>query len=113
MRLQDFIIHAGLFATLPEKYKETLNGVKDMIFNSYLRKEDLETERKIITQEAWNRFQNEKYLNYIKELNKNIYRGSIRERFFSSLGWPETISKISQKDVKDFIILIMEGKIYL
>lgn len=90
------------FATLPEKYKETLNGVKDMIFNSYLRKEDLETERKIITQEAWNRFQNEKYLNYIKELNKNIYRGSIRERFFSSLGWPETISKISQKDVKDF-----------
>jgi zinc protease len=91
-----------VFKTLPEKYVEAMKGVKDILFNPYLRKEDIENERKIITQEAWNRFQNEKFLNYIKELNNNCYFGTQKERFYSALGWPKSIEKINQDDLKKY-----------
>jgi predicted Zn-dependent peptidase len=84
---------------LPEKYETTLEGMKDMIFNSFLKPEDVESERKVITQEAWGRFQNQKFLDYIKTCLDNIYHGHIRERFNTALGWPETISKIQQEDI--------------
>jgi len=85
---------------LPEKYDIVLDGMKDMIFNPYLRDEDLENERKVITQEAWGRFQNQKLLNYMKEVMENVYHGHDRARFSSPLGWPETIEKITLEDVR-------------
>jgi predicted Zn-dependent peptidase len=85
---------------LPEKYTNTLSGMKDMIFNSYLRSEDIEHERKVIIQEAWNKFSNDKYLKYCKDFLKNIFIGHTHERFETALGWPDTISKISQEDIK-------------
>ena len=47
---------------LPEKYDTAIAGLKDMIFHSFLKLEDIEEERKVITQEAWGRFLNEKFL---------------------------------------------------
>jgi predicted Zn-dependent peptidase len=84
---------------LPEKFEDALTGMKDMIFHPFLRPEDVEHERKVITQESWNRFLNEKYLAYEKEITDNVFVGHIHSRFASPLGWPETIAKISQEDI--------------
>lgn len=84
---------------LPEEYDTALAGMKDMIFHSYLRPEDVEHERKVITQEAWNKFQNKKFLEYCREYIKNIFYGHDHARFATSLGWPETIDKISHNDI--------------
>ncbi len=87
---------------LPENYEVVLAGMKDMIFNSYLREEDVESERKVITQEAWGRFQNQKFLNYLKEVFANVYYGHNRVRFNSPLGWPDTIEKMTTEDIKSW-----------
>ena len=87
---------------LPEEYSTALSGMKDMIFNSYLRVEDIERERKIITQEAWSGFVNEKLLKYRKEFVNNLFHGHDRSRLYTPLGWPDTIAKISQEDVKSW-----------
>lgn len=84
---------------LPEKYEDALAGMKDMIFHSLFRPEDVEHERKVIIQEAWNRFQNEKFLSYSKEMADNLFHGNSHSRFSSPLGWPETIAKISREDI--------------
>jgi predicted Zn-dependent peptidase len=90
------------FKCLPEEYDKALSGMKDMIFNSYLRAEDVEHERKVITQEAWNRFLNEKYLKYCKEFVDNIFHGHNHGRLSTALGWPDTIEKISVDDIKNW-----------
>ncbi|MCX6701700.1 MAG: insulinase family protein, partial [Candidatus Zambryskibacteria bacterium] len=87
---------------LPENYKSVLIGMKDMIFHPYLRTKDVEHERGVITQEAWRRFKNEKYLSYTKEISNNLYHGHNYSRVSTPLGWPETIAKISQKDIKQW-----------
>ncbi len=87
---------------LPEEYDKVLPGMKDMIFNSYSRDEDVEHERKVITQEAWNGFLNEKYLNYCRDFNDNLYHGHSHARIFTPLGWPDTIEKISADDIKSW-----------
>lgn len=84
---------------LPEKFENALIGMKDMIFSPYLRPDDVEHERKVITQESWGRYQNERYLKYIKESLKIVYPGHAHYRISSPLGWPETIEKISAEDV--------------
>lgn len=87
---------------LPEKYETVLAGVKDMIFFSYLREEDVEHEKKVIIQESWNRYKNAKYLAYIKEMTENLFHGHEHERFAGALGWPETIATISRNDIASF-----------
>jgi predicted Zn-dependent peptidase len=54
----------------------------------------------VITQEAWGRFHNEKFLQYIRECNNNLYppHSNLR-RFFSALGWPTTIKNITHSDI--------------
>ena len=85
---------------LPENYKKVLEGMKDMIFSPNLKKQDVEHERGVITQESWRRYKNEKFLTYTKEVIDNLYHGHNYSRVGSPLGWPETINKISQLDVK-------------
>lgn len=85
---------------LPENYKTVLQGMRDMIFNPYLREKDIEHERGVITQEAWRTFKNEKYIVYLRELLDNIYHGHNFSRVYSALGWPETVARISLLDVK-------------
>ncbi len=87
---------------LPEKFNTVLEGMKDMIFNPLLREEDVEHERKVITQEAWGVYKNEKLLNFFKETLKNTYRGTARQKSYSPLGWPDTVAKISQKDLQNW-----------
>ena len=72
----------------------------DMVANPYLRAEDVEHERKVITQESWGRYKNEKLLHHIKARNQNIYHGHKRAHLSSPLGWPETIKEISQADLR-------------
>lgn len=87
---------------LPEKYETVINGMKDMIFSPFLKIEDVEHERKVITQEAWGRFQNEKFLRYSKDVIKNIYHGHPHEHISSPLGWPETINLITREDIQNW-----------
>jgi predicted Zn-dependent peptidase len=87
---------------LPENLPKVLDAMKDYTFKSFLRAEDIEHERKVITQEAWSRYKNDKFLNYVKDLSIKLFPKHQRSRINSPLGWPETISKISQKDIKDF-----------
>jgi predicted Zn-dependent peptidase len=87
---------------LPENFDAVLVGMKDMIFNPLLREEDIEHERNVITQEAWGRYKNEKFLAYCKESLQNTFHGTAIAKTYSSLGWPETIAKISRTDVYDW-----------
>lgn len=84
---------------LPENFDTILVGMKDMIFHSLLKPEDVEHERSVITQEAWGRLQNEKFLTYVKGVADVLYHGHEHARFYSPLGWPDTISKFSHADV--------------
>ncbi|KKR69138.1 MAG: Peptidase M16 family protein [Parcubacteria group bacterium GW2011_GWF2_40_69] len=87
---------------LPENYKDVLVGMKDMIFNPLLKAKDVEHERKVITQEAWKRFKNQKFLAYTRKYLENLYTGHNFSRVSSALGWPETIAKISHLDIKNY-----------
>lgn len=87
---------------LPDTIEPALTGIRDMVFSPHLREEDVEHERSVITQEAWSRFGNEKLLNHIKETNKILFDGNIRGRFFSALGWPDTITTITGQDIKEW-----------
>ncbi len=84
---------------LPEKIDTILDGMEDMIFHPLLRAEDVEHERSVITQEAWGRYKNDKYLKYRKEITKNFFHGTTMEDCDSPLGWPETVAKISREEV--------------
>lgn len=87
---------------LPEKFETCLIGMKDMIFKSYLKSEDVEHERKVITQEAWGRLQNQKFLDYTKTILDNLYHGHTRARFNSALGWPDTVARITHEDIQNW-----------
>lgn len=87
---------------LPEKYGEALSGMMDMMFKPFLRPEDVEHERQVITQEAWGRYKNQKFLAYLRETIKNLFGEHPHGRINSALGWPETIAEISQKDLDDW-----------
>lgn len=87
---------------LLEKFETCLEGMKDMIFKSYLKSEDVEHERKVITQEAWGRLQNQKFLDYTKTVLDNLYHGHTRSRFNSPLGWPDTVAKITHEDIQNW-----------
>lgn len=90
------------FKCLPEHFETALAGLTDQLFSPLLKAEDVEHERKVITQEAWGRFQNEKYLKYSKESIENLFHGHEHARIDSPLGWPETVAKISHADVREW-----------
>ncbi|CAN5122345.1 pitrilysin family protein [soil metagenome] len=87
---------------LPEKYPEVLNGLFDTVFNSFIKEENVEEERKIITQESWSRYKNEKYLKYVKDYLGILYPQNHHARLASPLGWQDTIQSISQADIKNW-----------
>lgn len=87
---------------LPENFNKVITTMADYVCNPFLRTEDVEHERKVITQEAWGRYKNDKFLNYIKEISSNIYSGHERSRIASPLGWPETVGVITQEDIVNF-----------
>ncbi len=87
---------------LPENFKTVVIGMKDMIFSPLLRKEDIEHERGVITQESWRRYKNEKYLAYTKKIFEIMHHGHNLSRISAPLGWPDTIAKISQADVRQW-----------
>ena len=89
------------FRCLPGHLKDALDGVYNMIQKSYLREEDIESERSIITQEAWGRYTNEEHIMYIKKELKNIFHDMPdRLRISRPLGWPDTIQNIQKNDLE-------------
>ncbi|MFZ3009149.1 MAG: pitrilysin family protein [Minisyncoccia bacterium] len=87
---------------LPENFDKAFALINDNVFNPFIRPEDVEHERKVITQESWGRYKNEKFLSYVKKFDATLFKGHQRARINSPLGWPNTIAKISHKDLKDF-----------
>jgi predicted Zn-dependent peptidase len=85
---------------LPEKLKPVLEKMNEQIFSPFLRAEDVEHERKVITQEAWGCFQNEKLLAYTREFIQKIFPGHSLSRVTNALGWPETIATLSIEDIR-------------
>lgn len=100
--------HTGFWKTeftgkcLPKNFDRTLSGLWDIVFSPILDPKEAERERTIIIQESWGLFRNEKYKNYLKEYSKNIKPGLESNRFYSPIGWPETISLISHQSLVKF-----------
>jgi len=85
---------------LPVHLETTLAGLWSMILSPKLTRESWAHEQKVILQEAWGRFLNEKRIEYIKKERANNMRSlPDRMRIASSLGWPETISAITHEDI--------------
>ncbi len=105
---------------LPEKFESTLQTMKEQVFSPLLREEDAEHERKVITQEAWGRYHNEKLLQYIKEYTAQIFPNHSLSRISSPLGWPDSIQNISIADIqawhtahyhKEMLTVVLVGNI--
>lgn len=99
--------HTGFFELvlkakcLPENLKTVCEGMFSMVHSPTLTSESIEHERKIIIQEAWGRFKNEKYIAYSKKRQENrLYEIPDRIRMISPLGWPSTIEAISTEDIQ-------------
>jgi predicted Zn-dependent peptidase len=92
-----------LFVTgecLPHNFEKALAGIFSMICEPKLTEKMWAHEQKVITQEAWGRFLNEKRIAYIKKERANtIYDIPHRLRIASALGWPETIMQITHEDI--------------
>lgn len=86
----------------PEHFVRVAQTMKDYVFNPLLRAEDIETERSIITEEAWGVYKNERFARYVKEISKIVFHGHERERIASPLGWPTTIHDITADDVRNY-----------
>lgn len=88
--------------TLPHHFETALTGIFSMINHPLLTEKSYEHEKKVITQEAWGRFLNEKRIEYIKkEKANNLYDLPDRARTGSALGWPETVLNITHQDLLD------------
>ncbi|MHB1316899.1 MAG: M16 family metallopeptidase [Minisyncoccota bacterium] len=85
---------------LPEKFKDVFLMMKEQVFSPLLRDEDVEHERKVITQEAWENYQNKKLLSYIKEFTKKVFPKHSLSRVTSALGWPDTVASIQADDIR-------------
>lgn len=85
---------------LPANFEHVFNIMCDMLRTPKLDQVSFDQEMKVITQEAWGRFFNNKFVTYIKKLLENLYPNvPTRKRFFSALGWPETIKNITLEDI--------------
>lgn len=85
---------------LPEKFSKTLEGMSEMIFQSFLEEKWVEHERKIITQEIRNYHKNKKKEKYLKEYLKNMRPGLPTNRMWTAAGWTETVAKTTTEDLK-------------
>jgi len=85
---------------LPQKSRGALDGMYNLIFKPLLRPEDIEHERKVITQEGWGFLLNEKHIAYMKKWNANVYQDiPERVRMSSPLGWIDTVANITKEDL--------------
>ncbi|MES2622804.1 MAG: pitrilysin family protein [Patescibacteria group bacterium] len=98
--------HTGLFELviegkcLPHNFEKAIQGIFAMTHSPKLTVEGWEQEKKIIMQEAWSRFLNEKYIAYVKKFRDNrLANLPDRRRIISALGWPDTITKITHEDI--------------
>ncbi len=85
---------------LPQKAHPALDGIYNLIFKPLIKPEDIEHERKVITQEGWGFLLNEKHIAYMKKWNENVYQDiPERVRMSSPLGWIDTVANITKKDI--------------
>lgn len=86
--------------TLPHNFNLALQGIFSMIIEPKLTQKSWDHEQKVITQEAWGKFLNEKRVAYIRRERENtMYDIPDRLRTASALGWPETIMQITHEDI--------------
>ncbi len=95
--------------TLPENTETVLNGMFDMIINAKLREVDVENERKVIIQEIWRSYNNEKYIKYAKKYTENnLYDIPVHTRMGMAFGWVETVNNTKAEDLdrakKQFLV---------
>ncbi len=87
---------------LPQKSHGALDGMYNLIFKPLLKPEDIEHERKVITQEGWGFLLNEKHIAYIKKWITNVYQDiPEKARMYSPLGWIDTVANITKEDLLD------------
>ncbi len=106
--LDTFNAHTSLFELfitgkcLPHNFDTALDGIFSMIISPKLTEASFEHEKKVITQEAWGVFLNQKRIDYIKKERENSMSDlPDRKRIASALGWPETIEQITHEDIKN------------
>jgi predicted Zn-dependent peptidase len=87
---------------LPDNFKKVLIDLKDIIFKPLFTQESFLGEKNVITQEAWGRYKNEKFLNYLKEINSILLPNHKLGKILRPLGFPNTIEKIEREDISKF-----------
>lgn len=90
------VYHARM---LPIHFHDALLALTNIVFQPLLTSKDIERERSIITEEAWGRLRNEKYITHLKEMLKNGFHDHPLSRSERALGWPETIAAITADDI--------------
>lgn len=105
---------------LPENFTKVMNDFKQILWKPHLKEEDFIKEKKVIIEEAWGRYKNEKYLKYLKEISKIEMPDHQSSRLIRPLGLPETISNINIDDIKEWyqnmykkgnFFLVLTGKV--
>lgn len=79
-----------------------MDAISNIVYKSFIRDEDIEHERKVITQEMWARLINPTHIEYLKQWNDNVYKElhNIR-RMESPGGWIDTVAVISKEDLQN------------
>lgn len=125
--LGTFNAHTNIFELvmkgkcLPHNFQKAIEGIFATIYSSKLTKEAHAQEQKVIIQEAWKKFLNEKHIQYVRKYRSIRFPDlPHRIRTGSALGWPETIAHITLEDiinaykkffVKENIEIILAGNI--
>jgi len=85
---------------LPKNTNTALDAIYNIVYKPLIRDEDIEHERKVITQETWARLINPTYTEYLKNWSDNLYQDvPSQKRMDSPCGWIDTISAINKDDL--------------
>jgi predicted Zn-dependent peptidase len=84
------------------RLSEALDFFASFIFKPILAESEVERERKVITQEIWRRYENEKEEELSRTLRLLEYGNHPFGRINSAAGWHDTVAKITRQELIDF-----------
>ncbi len=82
-----------------QKLDEAIDFFKSFIFKPNIDPNEVERERKVITQEIWKRYGNEKQEDLARRFRKIEYGNHTFGRVNSPAGWHDTVAKITREDL--------------
>ncbi|MEI6042163.1 MAG: pitrilysin family protein [bacterium] len=79
-----------------------LDAIYNIVYKPFLKEDDIEHERKVITQEMWGYLINPAHIEYLKKLNANVFQSiETKKRMTSPGGWIDTVASIQKDDLQN------------